>query len=123
MNSGQPMWSHEHDAYSLTKREKGGRVQGVGVPGGCGGRMKGGVPPLFSQIAFVSLRAKLPESQLPSQVPTVSSVRWCLSPCHMDKPHHRPSLSSNRRIWGFCLGTCSLAVAVLPPSLSPRFVL
>ena len=26
MNSGQPMWSHERDAYSLTKKEKGGRV-------------------------------------------------------------------------------------------------
>ena len=26
MNSGQPMWSHERDTYSLTKKEKGGRV-------------------------------------------------------------------------------------------------
>ena len=26
MNSGQLMWSHERDAYSLTKKEKGGRV-------------------------------------------------------------------------------------------------
>ena len=26
VNSGQPMWSHECDSYSLTKQEKGGRV-------------------------------------------------------------------------------------------------
>ena len=50
MNSGQPLWSHECDAYSLTKQEKGGRVweylEGVV------GWMEGLVPPLFSANCF-----------------------------------------------------------------------
>ena len=50
MNSGQPMWSHEWDSYSLTKQEKGGRVWES--PEGAGGRMKGGVLPLFSANCF-----------------------------------------------------------------------
>src|SRR5574341_2657872 len=44
------MWSHERDTYSLTKKEKGGRVweylEGVV------GRIKRGVPPLFSANCF-----------------------------------------------------------------------
>ena len=71
MNSGQPLWSHECDAYSLTKQEKGGRVWEY--PEGVVGWMEGRVlPPL--KIAFLSLRAA--RRQLPSQVPTVSSVGW-----------------------------------------------
>ena len=72
MNSGQLMWSHERDTYSLTKKEKGGSVWEY--PEGVVGRMKRGVPPPSVQIAFVSLRAA--RRQLPSQVPTVSSVGW-----------------------------------------------
>lgn len=33
------------------------------------------------------------------------------------------SLSSNGRIWGFCLGAHLLAVAKFPPSLSTSFIL
>ena len=71
MNSGQPVWSHECDAYSLTKQEKGGRVCEYleGVVEWMEGRV---LPPL--KIAFLSLRAA--RRQLPSQVPTVSSVGW-----------------------------------------------
>ena len=50
MNSGQPMWSHERDTYSLTKKEKGGRVWEY--PEGVVGGMKRGVPPLFSANCF-----------------------------------------------------------------------
>ena len=54
VNSGQPMWSHERDSYSLTKQEKGGRVWEYSE--GVVGWMKGGVLPLFSANFF-------PESQ------------------------------------------------------------
>ena len=50
MNSGQLMWSHERDAYSLTKKEKGGRVWEY--PEGVVGRMKRGIPPLFRAKCF-----------------------------------------------------------------------
>ena len=64
------MWSHECDSYSLTKQEKGGRVWEY-LEGVVGWMRE--VSFLSSvQIAFVSLRAA--RKQLPSQVPTVSSV-------------------------------------------------
>ena len=50
VNSGQPRWSHERDTYSLTKKEKGGRVWEY--PEGVVGGMKRGVPPLFSANCF-----------------------------------------------------------------------
>jgi hypothetical protein len=50
VNSGQPMWSHECDSYSLTKQEKAGRVWEC--PRVLVGRMKGGVLPLFSANCF-----------------------------------------------------------------------
>ena len=50
MNSGQPMWSHERDTYSLTKKEKGGRVWEY--PEGVVGWMEGRVLPLSSANCF-----------------------------------------------------------------------
>ena len=129
MNSGQPMWSHERDAYSLTKKEKGGRVweyleDVVGWMEGC-------ILPLSSENRFFESQSsekaitKLGYQEGSYQVRSPQYPVWagCLSPHHMDKPHHMASLSSNSRIWGFCLGTHFLALAVLPPSLSPSFVL
>ena len=55
VNSGQPMWSHECDSYSLTKQEKGGRVWEN--PECVVGRMKGGVLPLFSANCFCESRS------------------------------------------------------------------
>ena len=42
VNSGQPMWSHECDSYSITKQEKGGRVWEY--PEGAGGVDEGRCP-------------------------------------------------------------------------------
>ena len=50
VNSGEPTWSPEHDSYSLTKQEKGGRVWEY--PEGVLGWLKGGVLPLFSANCF-----------------------------------------------------------------------
>ena len=111
------MWSHECDSYSLTKQEKGGRVweylEGVV------GWMKGGVLPLFSANCFC-------ESQSCQKAVTKSgphSIQCGLGALAPVKPHHMASLSSNSRIWGFCLGTHFLAVAVLPvtPFFEPQF--
>ena len=113
VNSGQPTWSHEHDSNFLTKQEKGGRVWEY--PEGVVGWMKGDALPLFSANYSAN------ESQSCQMAVTKSgphSTQWagCLSPCHMNKPHHVASLSSNSRIWGGCLATHFPAIAELPPS-------
>ena len=50
MNSGQPVWSHECDAYSLTKQEKKGRVWEY--PEGVVGWIEGRVLPLSVKNCF-----------------------------------------------------------------------
>ena len=109
------MWSHEHDAYSLTKQEKGGRVweylEGVV------GWMKGGALPLFSANCFSE--SELPNSSYQVRSPQHPVWAGYLRPCHTDKLHHVAFLSSNSRIWGGvggCLGIHFLAIAELPAS-------
>ena len=113
------MWSHERDAYSLTKKEKGGRVWEYLED--VVGWMEGRILPLSSENRFF-------ESQSCEKAVTKSgphSIRCglgVLAPVTWTS-HRMASLSSNSRIGGFCLGTHFLALAVLPPSLSPSFVL
>ena len=72
MNSGQPIWSHERDTYSLTKKEKGGRVWEY--PEDVVGLMEGRILPLSSENRFFESQSC--QKAVTGQVPTVSSVGW-----------------------------------------------